>query len=367
MFSWVFKWWRVRQLKKQTSIAHKMKLNTQRLKAECVLEIKETYKNLIQFFESVSRKIDIKNKKLGMIDETFTQKEIEHLKSKNRFFWFIVILFVLAETGLYYLTAQVFVPIENETMKIILALFLGLVVMIILNWAVSKHFEYRNKISQKEKLNLTDGDIKNARDVKIVGYFLILVCLFIILAAALVRIFYLEQMDLSGYNEIEIENLKKVGAWASYLTLGVTFALGIFLSFLKGEQIENTVRFKEWKKWRGTLIKLNKVMQNKIKTEEEIKNLYKSTIEKYWQLVKELERIWKIEFDEQDKDSFMQYKALKKAGSFKVDENLYIRFDDLLYADYELFKFGCEKDSNVNELISQATNRYVTVAQGDKK
>ena len=38
----------------------------------------------------------------------------------------------------------------------------------------------------------------------------------------------------------EIENLQKVGTWASYLTLAVTFALAIFLALLsKGPSIDS--------------------------------------------------------------------------------------------------------------------------------
>lgn len=365
MSAWKLKWWYKHQLKKQSSTPHKLKLHTQKLKSSCVLEIKETYRGLIEYFEKMARKIDIKNKKIGTIDGVFTQKEIEQIKSKNRFFWFIVTLFVLAETGLYYLTAQVFIPVENEVFKLVLALFLGLVVMIILNWAVSKHFEYRKKVDMKKELSLSDGDIKNARDVRYVGYFLIAICFFIILAAALVRIFYLEQMDLSGYTPEEAANLEKVGLWASYLTLGATFALGIFLAFLKGEQAENSIRYKEWKKWRDTNKRLNVYIQNKIKTEEEIKNIYKSIIEQYWQLVKELEQIWGIEYDEQDKELLLEYKSQKRAGNLTIDDNTYSKFEDVIYADYDLFKFGCERDSNVKELVTRAVNRFSKV-QGEQ-
>ena len=62
------------------------------------------------------------------------------MKSLRRFYWFIVLLFVLAESGLYYLTAQVFIPGGAEYAKLILALFLGLVVMVILNFSFEKHF-----------------------------------------------------------------------------------------------------------------------------------------------------------------------------------------------------------------------------------
>ncbi len=357
MSNWVFRWWRVRQLKKQINISHKLKLNTQRLKAECVSEIKNLYNDLIKHFEMLSQKINIKDKKLAGIDGDFRQKEIEQIKSKNIFFKLIVFLFIIAETGLYYLTAQVFIPIENEPLKLVLALFLGTVVMIILNWSVSKHFEYRIKISKREELGLTDADIKNARDMRIVGYVLVFISFFIILAAALVRIFYLEQMDLTGYTAEEVANLQKVGSWASYLTLGVTFALGIFLAFLKGEQLTNSIRYKEWKKWREQTLKLNKYSQDKIKTEEEMKNIYKEIIEKYWQLVKELERIWRIEYDEQDKELFVELKNLKRSGNFKIDEATYTKYEDVIYVERGLFYFGCERDSEVNKLIQQAISR----------
>lgn len=365
MFSWFFTWWRKRQLKNQAQIPHKLKLNTQRLKAECVYEIKVTYKPIHDTFEMLKRKIEVKDAKLKVIetdrdehgiekekkDVLFTQGEIEKMKSLRRFYWFIVLLFVLAESGLYYLTAQVFIPGGAEYAKLILALFLGLVVMVILNFSFEKHFEYRELVANKEKLNISPEELKNKRDIRILGYILGFLSFAIMLAAGLVRIYFLEQMDLTGYTQLEAANLQKVGTWASYLTLAVTFALAIFLALLKKQQVTNTYKYKIYKKLRETIKKANDYRQDKIKAKRDLENIYKPLIDKYWQLVKELERIWGIEYDEQDKDLFEELKRSKRSGEFKVDDIVYTKYEDVLYANYDLFKFGIERDADIKNIL----------------
>ncbi len=366
MFSWYFRWWRIRQLKKQANIPHKLKLNTQRLKSECVYEIKEKYKPIMDSFEMLNRKLDVKDKKLKVIeadrdehgiekekkDILFTQGEIEKMKSLRRFYWFIVLLFVAAESGLYYLTAQVFIPGGADYAKLILALFLGLVVMVILNFSFEKHFEYREVLANKDKLSISDEELKNKRDIRILGYILGFLSFAIMLAAGLVRIYFLEQMDLEGYTAQEIANLQKVGTWASYLTLAVTFALAIFLALLKKQQMTNSYAYKRYKKWNETIKKANEYTQDKIKAKQDLENIYRPIIDKYWQLVKELERIWGIEYDDQDKDIFDELKSLKRSGGLKIDDDVYRKYEDLLYANYELFKYGIEKDSEIKNMLT---------------
>ncbi len=366
MLGWYFKWWRVRQLKKQSHIPHKLKLNTQRLKSECVYEIKERYKPIMDTFAMLNRKLVVKGIKEDIIkadrdehgiekekkDILFTQGEIEKMKSLRRFYWFIVLLFVMAESGLYYLTAQVFLPGGAEYAKLILALFLGLVVMVVLNFSFEKHFEYREIVANKEKLNISDEELKNKRDIRILGYILGFLSFAIMLTAGLVRIYFLEQMDLTGYTAQEVANLQKVGTWASYLTLAVTFALAIFLALLKKQQMANSYAYKRYKKWNETIKKANEYTQDRIKAKQDLENIYKPLIDKYWQLVKELERIWGIEYDEQDKDLFEDLKKLRRSGTLEINNNAYQRFGEVLYADYDLFKFGIERDAGIKDILA---------------
>jgi hypothetical protein len=367
MFGWYFKWWRARQLKKQAHIPHKLKLNTQRLKSECVYEIKGKYKPIMDTLEMLKQKLIIKEKKLKMIeadrdehgiekekrDILFTQGEIAKIKSLRRFYAFIVVLFIAAESGLYYLTAQVFLPGGADYAKLILALFLGMVVMVILNFSFEKHFEYREILANKEKLKISDEELKNKRDIRIFGYILGFLSFAIMLAAGLVRIYFLEQMDLSGYTAGEAANLQKVGTWASYLTLAVTFSLAIFLALLKKQQMANSYAYKRYKKWNETIKKTNEYTQAKIKAKQDLENIYKPLIDKYWQLVKELERIWGIEYDEQDKGLFEGFQNLKRSSGLKINDDVYKKFEDVLYSDYDLFKYGIEKDSEVKIIIAQ--------------
>ncbi|HED05319.1 MAG TPA: hypothetical protein ENI61_01385 [Ignavibacteria bacterium] len=270
----------------------------------------------------------------------------------------------MAESGLYYLTAQVFIPGGADYAKLILALFMGLVVMVILNFSFEKHFEYREILANKEKLNISNEELKNKRDIRILGYILGFLSFTIMLAAGLVRIYFLEQMDLTGYTVREVANLQKVGAWASYLTLAVTFALAIFLALLKKQQMANSYAYKRYKKWNETVKKTNEYFQDRIKAKKDLENIYKPLIDKYWQLVKELERIWGIECDELNKDLFDEYKKLKRSGGLTIDDDVYKKYEDILFTDYELFKFGIEKDADIKDILAMVNESNTEKNQG---
>ncbi len=394
MFSWFFTWRRKRQLRKQSQIQHKLKLNTHKLKAACVSEINELYHDVMKAFDMLSRKLEVKDKKMKIIHDSpidknqleeisekiessstdntqkttlssnetkdkYPQAKIEKMKSEHRFFSFILFLFIIAESGLYYLTAQVFLPGGSEIPKIILALFFGLVIMAVLNFSFESHFEYREYLAQRGKPDFSEEVLKNKRDFRITGYVLAVLSFFIILWAALVRINYLEQMDLSGYSVTEAENLKMVGKWASYLTLTVTFALAIFLAVLKKQQKANAIEYKVYKMLRKTRKKLNIYKQDQISAKGQFENGYMNIIEIHWQLVKEMEVIWEIEYDAQDKDLFESFKEKKRKGNLIINSVTYKQYEDILYADYELFKFGVERDAKIAERLDYIrTNFY---------
>ena len=83
MLVWFFTWRRVRQLKKQAYIPHKLKLNTQRLKSECVYEIKEKYKPIMDTFEMLNRKLAVKKEKLKIIETDRDEHGIEKEKKEK--------------------------------------------------------------------------------------------------------------------------------------------------------------------------------------------------------------------------------------------------------------------------------------------
>ncbi|PIQ09479.1 MAG: hypothetical protein COW71_06445 [Ignavibacteriales bacterium CG18_big_fil_WC_8_21_14_2_50_31_20] len=292
MITKLSKFWLKRDFKKKKKAKLHFTKAVDSVIGKCVDELIPTYQELMKKFNPIKDEIFRRIKKLGVLQGDFTQKEIEDLKSKNIMHRFILVLFISAETGLYFLTSQLFIQTDSFVMKIILSLFLALLVLVLLEWAFSQHFEYRFVIENYEKGLISNADKKNANDRRFGGYLIAALGFGIIIASGLVRIYYLEQIDLTGYTKEEIATMEIVGRWTSILTMCITLALGIFLAFLKGEQVENHLRLKEYKKWRYTTKKLNDAIKKIIDVKEIIDSLFTFIIEKYWQMLIELQVIY---------------------------------------------------------------------------
>jgi len=312
MLTKLSKFWLRRDFKKKKKANLPFPLAADSLVGKSVDELIPTYTELMKRFNKVKDDIFRRYKKLKVLNGQFTQIEIESLKSKNIMHWFILLLFISAETGLYFFTSQLFVPNGSFIMKLVLSLFLALLVLVLLEWAFSQHFEYRYVLEKFNNGKTTKAELKNAKDRRFGGYLIAFLGFGIIISSGLVRIYYLEEVDLTEYTKHEIETMEIVSKWTSILTMFVTLALGIFLAFLKGEQVKNHLRFKEWKVWRYTRKKLNNSIAQIVDIKDIIDTLYQIIIEMYWQMMIELKSIYSDKVNENIDNYFVKIDDFSK-------------------------------------------------------
>lgn len=357
MTQWLFKFWFRRRLKKQKNDPNKVDLAVKSLKASAITEVLEYSNVFLKQIEENYEKIYKRTKKGEVIDEGaralrneieggsdqsvgFSEYEIQKVRSLNRFYYIVVTLFILAESYLYYLTAQIFIPGSGFFPKMILAFFLAVVVMIVLNYSFEQHFKYRDLLRKRDEGKISVHELKNANDKRKVGYFLMGISFIIIIAAAFVRIYFLEQIDLSGYSADQIETMQKVAFWSSVLTLAVTIGLAVFMAMAKRNQFENKMKLRIYKKWRETNRKLSQHSSSREKLIDVIKSQLEVIVEKYWQLVLEIRRIYMLEFDENKMDIYERYKKARMNDSLVIDSKSYIKFEQIQSVDERLFKYG---------------------------
>jgi hypothetical protein len=370
MVYWIFKLRFRRRLKKQKSDPNKVDLNVKFLKASAIIEVLDYSKAFLKQIEDNLVHILKRTKKTSVIEEgaktlrketngnseqsvVFTEYEIQKIKSLNRFYYTVVTLFILAESYLYFLTAQVFIPGSGTIPKMILALFLAMVVMVILNYSFEQHFKYRELLNKKEEGDISENELKNANDKRKVGYFLMAVSFIIILAAAFVRIYFLEQIDLTGYSQDQVESLKKVAFWSSILTLAVTFGLAVFMAMAKRNQFENKMKLQVYKKWKENISKLSQYKTSRTKIIDIIKSLLEETLEKYWQLVLEIRRIYMLEYDDNKKDIYDEYNKERMNGTLVINDTSYIKYEQIQSIDERLFKYGILNADSVKKIFEK--------------
>lgn len=349
-------------MKKLKGLDFKMDNITKRIKSDVLEDMKYEMKNFNKL-EEIDRKLEVKKHKLETINvirdyfgiektrsfPLFTENQIQEIKSQKRLYMFLLTLFVLSETLLYYLTAEIVVPMDNIFVKLVIGFMMAVLVFLLFDFFLKSHFVYREVIERKEELKYTEVHIKKYRDKLILGYTGLFIAIFFMISASVVRYYYLHGTDISGMNSDEIKKAETLGMWVNYLIIAFTIGIAVYLGPLKIELLKTINEYKVYKKWRQTIIRLNLFIQSAYKIISNHYSRLNHLMEINWQLVLGIREIFGIEFDPKYSAKFNEYKHLKKTLNFKMNKNIYESYNEVQCSDEDLFKFGILNDDYMLE------------------
>lgn len=365
MALWTFKQWFKNKLFGIKDLDFKVKNRAELLRIECVAEILQKLKSRVRKIERIGLKLKVKDIKhrvqrfyrdqygneVELNEPLFTQNEIETIKKVNRNYLLVISLFIIAETALYYLTAQLFVPADMIILKLLVALFFGLIFMYCLDLGLEKHFEYKDALESFEKGNINKTTLKKFRDKKYFGYFLIVITFVAIIAAGIIRSLYLEQFDTTGLSESEIARQKLVNQFASVLTITATLATALLMAYVKQQRVEISVKHRMYKNWRKNNKERNEYLEELTQLISELKTKVYESVNKYWNLILELALIYKSDYDKKNEDLYKEYQQLKANNNLTINEKTYQKFKDIQSVDKQLFEYGIYNDTNLRDIL----------------
>lgn len=347
-----------------------MKNETDSLKSNCVAEIQNDIEPLWLSIKRLVYKLGVKSvqhnrarifrdefgKQSILPNPVFTENQIAEIKSKSKLFLAIIIGFTIAESFLYFLTASLFVPGGSIYMKISVAIFLALLIMFALNYAFEKHFLYREAVDRYNKKELSDFQIKRFRDTRNFGYAIIILCFTAIIFAGFSRIFFLENIPMNGLDPAKAQSIHNASKMASIFTMLITIIAAVFMALIKQDQSKYGIKYRVLQSWRKALIKRNEYTQQLIRDANSIMLVTEHHIEKYWQLVIDLKRIYQMEteYDSKYEELHTEYVELKSKGGFVLTPDLYRKFAPIQCVDEELFKYGIANDKEIKAKIEFA-------------
>lgn len=365
--NWLFRWWYVMKLKQQRNSPFKMKNETDALKSNCIAEIQNETESFWYSIKRLVHKLGVKsiqnNRSRIYRDEfgiesilpnpVFSDNQIALIKSKDTSLKAVIIFFSISESFLYYLTASLFVPGGAEYMKISVAIFLALLIMFALNYAFGKHFIYREAIEKHGKNEISVHEMKKFRDMRNLGYLIIVLSFSAIIFAGISRVFFLEHIPTAGLSTAKANSVQKASDMASYFTLLITIIAAIFMALIKQDQSKYSNKYKVYKSWKSAHIKGNTYIQGLIKDANALIVTAEHITEKYWQLVVDLKRIYKMdtEYDIKYEDLHKEFMKAQSSNSFVITESLYRKYAPIQCSNEELFKFGIYNDKRLKEKI----------------
>ena len=369
--NWLFHWWYVKKLQEQQSSPFKMKLETDSLKSNCILEVENEIGMPWLALKSLAYKLGIKTvfnnririhrddfgKQSVVANPVFTQNQIAELKSKFWFYRTILISFCIAESFLYSLTASLFVPGGGLLLQIPVAIFLAILVMLGLDYAFDKHFIYRDVIERHSKKELSEIELVKYKDVRNIGYTIIVLSFTAIIFSGLARIYYLEYIPSKGLPPERLISVVQASKMASVFTLAVTLIAALYMAMLKRDQAKIGIRFRMFKTWHAAHVQRNSYTQDLIKHANKIVLTTESVIEKHWQLVIDLKRVYKMgtEYDERFESLNTEYVLLKVQPGFTLTDCLYRTFAPIQCAYEELFKYGVMNAKEIKDKLTFAS------------
>lgn len=358
------------KLRQQLNSPFKMKNETEAIRSNCIAEIEHKIEPLFLLLKTLVYRLGIKtvqnnrsrlhrfefSKPVNYSNPLFTQNEIAGIVMKYWYGIFILSLFFLSESFLYWLTAPLFVPGSSEIVKILVAFFLALLGVCCIDYGLAQHFKYRdlkpNHIENTEKSNR----IKEQNDKRILGYFLIVLAFAGILFSGLARIYFLENISTSGLSDTKKTSVHEASKWASLLTLVITIATAILLGMIKRDQSKLAERYKVMKYWEKALRRRNEYSRKLIESAGKIVTETEKSIEQHFQLVLDLKRIFKMdqEFDSKYEQLNQEYLDVKSKPGFTLNDHVYRKFSHIQSAHEELFRYGIYNASEIKAKLSYA-------------
>lgn len=368
--NWLFRWWVTMKLKEQINSPFKLKNEVDSLKSNSVLEIEQTTEPLWLNIKKLIYKIGIKTvqnnrvrihrnafKQLEILpNPVFTQNQIVGIVGKYWLFIIVIIGFIVSESFLYYLTASLFVPGGSQFMKIAVSIFLAMLIMFSLDFCFGKHFQYREAAGHHSKKEINDIELKKYRDRRNLGYALIVLSFAAIIFSGLARIFFLENIPGTGLTPEKLKSVQRASKMASLLTMVVTIIAAILLALLKQEQSKIAIKYHVYRNWHNALIKRNDYTQVLIRDANKMILITEQSIEKHWQLVIDLKRIFKMpqEYDEKYEELNQEYLGIKSKPGFTLNDHLYRKFLPIQAAHEELFRYGILNSAEIKDKITLA-------------
>lgn len=368
--SWIFRPWYVFRLRQQLSSPFKMKNEVEAIRANCILQIEQAVEPLLLSLKKLAFQIGIKEiqnnrsrlerrkfqKPLISPNPLFSQREITNIIRK---FWIgivILIVFTASEGALYLLTASLFVPGGSEILKLSVAVFLALLSLFCLDYGFEQHFKYREIKSLLSRSGEYAHELRMQNDKRILGYILIGLALMAILFAGLARIYYLENVDVSGLSEGKMQSVRRASKWASWLTLIVTLASAILLAVIKREQSKTAEQYQVYRYWNRAQKRRNQQLKTLINDANKILLRSETIFEKSFQLVIDLKRVFRMEqeFDAKYEQLNQEYLDMKARPGFTLSEHVYRRFSPIQGAHEELFKYGITTSPEIKPKLAFA-------------
>lgn len=355
---WYFKnvWlkWRYRHL------PFKMKNWTETQKSDCIADIiNDISKISIKYDHDITRwnlkwkKDEVLNCYTNIFGDRkelkkpiFTQNEIASISSNTIWEIFLITLFIILEGFIFSQLMNLIIPREVRRQFWWISIPIGVALSLLIVKTVKTSFTYYYDYIEARALKLEENypDFKMDKFIKNrnISYFIFVAFIAFSIFAGFIR----EKVLLGDAAETNPFMGKMVFFMSLTLSLMVVVVLALIEKQLHDKKIKNAV-FKNWRKHekeRKEYMTSLKEMYTKATRSIAV------NMEYYWSLVLDLQRIFGLQFDDEDKviyEIFRSRVTSKEINLNQITDEIYYIYTPIQCADEHLFKYGIERDERI--------------------
>lgn len=374
--SWIFK-------SRYGNLPFKMRNFTESFQQECRESIKDSYKQITSKLDHIWTRIQLKDKKqlmhnfyVDLLGEKnpikhpiFSQNEVAKFSQNKNLYKGVLLLMILFETALYSLMGNLF--LNRQTMKDYAGIeyIFGLGFSII--FVVALHYAFKNLWEYIEAKNIIE--IKKMDKLRLKPFYpklflaILLITIFIItnIATGYIRATILEPSSTSSSSFLD-----KIHGPLLYFSIAITFIVALVMALLEKDISEKSEKYKVYLNWKRQNKEL-KVYNTQIKNMlSDCYSIRETQAEKYWGVLKDLQRVFKIEVDDDKKGLLdeLNNKILNKELDLKnITPEIYQQYKDISIARLELFSYGIYRDEYIINTISDLEDKVAKIEAHEKE
>lgn len=359
--SWIYK-------SRYGSLPFKMRNFTESYQAECREDIKKELKVITAKLPHIWTRIKLKDAKQKMHDNftdilgrsikvklpIFTENEIAKYKQHRWLYIGVLFLMILFESILYSMMAALF--IGKDTVKdmpgieIVFGLAFAIIFVAALHFAFKSLWDYFEAQFLIKRDNLSKILLKPFYKNLVIGIVIIAIFIITNIYTGFIRATIFEGSGNSSTSVI----MQKLHGPLLVFSIAITFTVALVMALLEKEIVEKSEKYKVFKNWKRQQ-KERKGYNTQVKEMLSKSIIYKNLmIEKYWGVLKDLQRVFEMEVDvdrEDLKNELNTKIANHEIDLANIDDATYQQYLHVATTRFELFEYGIESNKEIIEII----------------
>jgi ribosomal protein S20 len=373
--SWIYK-------SRYGKLPFKMRNFTASFQQECRESINKSFNQITSKLDHIWTRILLKKKKqlmhesfvdiLGdsnpMKHPIFSENEGAKFTQNKNLYKGVLLLMIIFETALYSLMANLF--LNRQTLKqyagieYIFGLGFALIFVMVLHFGFKNLWEFleaKNIIEVKEldKKRLNPFYTKLFIGIALISFFVVTN-----ISTGFIRATILEPSSTSSSSFLD-----KIHGPLLFFSIAITFIVALVMALLEKDISEKSEKYKVYKNWKRQNKELkiyNTQVKNMLKDCLEVRA---SQVEKYWGVLKDLQRVFRIEVDEDKQPLYNELndKISKNEIDLKnLNDEIYQRYMEIAITRYELFAYGVNIDKDIIKTISNLQDKVIIIEDSEK-